>query len=506
MVVARLAMVPADASVSGGFLHDSGYIGIVARNLLAGRGYVNDANWLLFLNPEQLPMYFHNANPGYPTATAGVMAITGFDAARSMLVVSILGAALIAIGAWGIVRHVVPDKRSWVPVLAGAAALLFPANWRLSFVALPDALATGLVMCLFAVLLHARATWHWVMAGLLFGVAWLVRSTATVALPAIAIWSLARFGWATSIRRGLVVALTAGVVMSPWLVHTARVRGSPFASDAPYYLLLRYHAERAGRDEDQFYRSLEPPPATGTVMRQDPTGVLRSAATGLPIVLYRIGAGLAEWDKVMALMLFTALLVGAVQLNRSTWRPELAAAALVWLRLVGTLAIRGNSIEIRYFSVGSTLLAILLVAGLSAAGDRRRWWTLAPLAIYLAGGAIPQDVGMLRSLPRTNPDHAALREAMVSTAREMPEGTRAVTPVPYFFTYHTGRGAMSPAYPGKAELLQVMERYQGSVVLLPTDSLDYYYPGSPASLTPELRVAGPRGRLTLLQKAPASLP
>ncbi|MBL8962213.1 MAG: glycosyltransferase family 39 protein, partial [Gemmatimonadetes bacterium] len=475
VMVARLALIPADASISSGFLHDSAYIGIVARNLLAGHGYVNDANWLLFLNPEQLPMYFHNANPGYPTVTAGVMALTGLDAARAMLVVSIVGAGLIAIGAWGITRHVVNDRQGWLPVLAGACALLFPANWRLSFVGLPDALATGLVLCFFAVLLHARLTWHWVAAGLLFGVAWLVRSTATVALPAVALWSLARHGWGVSIRRGLIVAGTAALVMLPWLRHTAAVRGSPFASDASYYLLLRYHAERTGRDEDQFYRSLQPPPSTGDVLRQDPAGVVRSAATGLPVVLYRIGAGLAEWDKLVALALFAALGIGALAVRRSTWRPELAAGGLLWLILVGTLAIRGNSIEIRYFSVGSSLLAMLLVAAVPW-GTAGRKWGMVPFAAYLALGVIPQDVRMLRTLPQVNADHAALRDAMNATASAMPPGTRAVTQVPYFFTYHTGRGAMSPAYPGKAELLQVMERYQGSVVLLPTDSLDYYYP------------------------------
>lgn len=502
----RLALIPDDASVSSGFLHDSAYIGIVARNLLAGHGYVNDANWLLFLNPEQLPMYFHNANPGYATVTAGVMAITGLDAARAMFSVSILGAGLIAIGAWGIARHVVRDRHGWLPVLVGGAALLFPANWRLSFLALPDALATGLVMCLFAVLLHARNTWLWGAAGVLFGLAWLVRSTATIALPAVAWWSLARYGWSTSIRRGLVVAAAAALVMLPWLVHTGQVRGSPFASDAPYYLLLRYHAERTGRTEDQFYRSLEPPPTTGAVLRQDPAGVVRAAATGLPSVVYLIGAGLAEWDKLAAVILCAAFLAGALAIPRSAWLPELAGAALVCLALVGTLAIRGMSFEMRYFSIGTTLLAMLLMGAIPGASAAKRRWVLGPLAAYVVIGVIPQDLQMLRVLPQLKADHAALREAMLATAAEMAPGTRAVSPTPYFFTYHTGRGAMSPAYPGKAELLQVMERYQGSVVLLPTDSLDYYYPGSPASLAPELQGARPVGRFTLLRRDSAPTP
>src|SRR5205823_12579922 len=42
---ARLALLPADPEVVPGFSHDSNYVAIVADNLLAGRGYVNDALW-----------------------------------------------------------------------------------------------------------------------------------------------------------------------------------------------------------------------------------------------------------------------------------------------------------------------------------------------------------------------------------------------------------------------------------------------------------------------------
>src|SRR5207302_1604743 len=67
----RLSLLPADASASWGFTHDSAYIGIVARNVIAGLGLVNQAHWLVFLAPDSLPMPFHNANPLYPLAVAG---------------------------------------------------------------------------------------------------------------------------------------------------------------------------------------------------------------------------------------------------------------------------------------------------------------------------------------------------------------------------------------------------------------------------------------------------
>jgi len=236
-------------------------------------------------------------------------------------------------------------------------------------------------------------------------------------------------------------------------------------------------------------------------VKADAAGVLRSAVTGLPIVLYRIGAGLAEWEKGIALLMVLALAMGTVRLVRAPWRPELAGAAVVWLVLVGTLAIRGDSIEIRYFSLGSTLLAMLLVVPLAPASARARWLAL-PLVAYLALGVVPQDLGMLRYMTGPNADHATMRSAMQASVEGAPEGARVISPVPYFFTFWTRRGAISPPYPGKAELVEVMRRYNAPIVLLPTDSLDYYYPGGPDALRPEVQLDRSIDRFTLLRRTP----
>src|SRR5438874_222020 len=91
----RLALLPADPEVVPGFSHDSNYIAIVANNLLAGRGYVNDALWLVFLQPEQLPVPYHNANPLFPTAVAGLTWLTGQSAAWTGLALSAASSAAL---------------------------------------------------------------------------------------------------------------------------------------------------------------------------------------------------------------------------------------------------------------------------------------------------------------------------------------------------------------------------------------------------------------------------
>src|SRR5712664_592271 len=76
-ILLRIVTIPAHPESTNGFWHDSAYLTIIARNLLAGRGYVNDAHWLVFLNPDTLPMPYHNGNPLYPTLMAVISFASG---------------------------------------------------------------------------------------------------------------------------------------------------------------------------------------------------------------------------------------------------------------------------------------------------------------------------------------------------------------------------------------------------------------------------------------------
>ena len=51
--VLRIALIPSAADVTKSFSHDSAYIAIVARNLLAGRGLVNDAAYRIAVSAER---------------------------------------------------------------------------------------------------------------------------------------------------------------------------------------------------------------------------------------------------------------------------------------------------------------------------------------------------------------------------------------------------------------------------------------------------------------------
>jgi 4-amino-4-deoxy-L-arabinose transferase-like glycosyltransferase len=494
--VARIALLASDLDVTRAVSHDSGYIGIVARNLLEGRGYVNDAHWLLFLSPPALPMSFHNANPLYPTLTAVVMGLTGSGPITAAVVLSILGSVLSAIGVFFLVRHFGAPER--FAIACAAVPLFLPPLFRISFAALPDALAMGLVLCLLAVVVRARDWSHWLVAGALFGLAWLTRSTAVLVLPAIGIWVLARKGMRTAWRAGLLAAAGALVMVAPWLVRNAIVRGGPFESDSSFYLLIDYYAARSGRSVDQLYRSVDPPPPIG----DDVDGVIRTTAEETPDAVVNLGAALSQSDRLAAIVLMAALLSGIWIVRRRRWGIDLVAAALLFGVTVAVFTVRGANLEPRYLAIAFTLLGLLLLAPFGVPLAGRRQWLRVPALVYLVAFLIPQNLKIARTMRSTDPVLAEFRAAAESLDAAIPDSSAVISHLPYLFTLYTGRQSVSPPYPGKTELLGIMQKYHASHVLLPADDFPYYYRGGPGSLGPELSTARPVASYLVLQQRP----
>lgn len=493
----RVALLPSDLEVSRAVSHDSGYIGILARNLLDGRGYVNDAHWLLFLNPPALPMAFHNANPLYPTLTGIVMALTGSGPITAAVVLSILGSALSAIGVFFLVRHFGVSER--LAVACAAVPLFLPPLFRISFAALPDALATGLILCLLAVVVRARDWSHWLMAGAVFGLAWLTRSTAVLVLPAIGIWVLARIGWRQAWRAGLLAAAGALVIVAPWLVRNAIVRGTPFESDSSFYLLIDYYADRTGRSVDQLYRSINPPPPIG----DDVDGILQTTAEESPDAVVSFGAALSQSNKGAAVVLTAALLCGVWSLRRRRRSVELVAATVLVIVTAALFTVRGTNLEPRYLAVCYTLLGLVLVAPFGTPLIGRMRWLRAPALVYVALFLIPQTIGIARTMRATDPYLAEFRESARTLDAAIPDSSAVISHLPYLFTLYTGRKSVSPPYPGKTELLGIMRRYGASHLFLPADDFPYYYRGGPGSLGPELTPAPSVANYLVLQRSPA---
>ena len=183
----RLSLLPLDTDLSLAFSHDSAYVAIVARNLLHGKGWVNDASWLVFLHPARLPMPYRNANPLYPLVTALAARICGISVVKAGLLVAALASVGLLLATYFLVSHYL--KRPGIALPIAAAVTIFPPLWEDSLRMLPDSLHLALLMAGIAFFVRAERPLCAVAAGILLGAAWLTRSTAALAAPALAVYA-----------------------------------------------------------------------------------------------------------------------------------------------------------------------------------------------------------------------------------------------------------------------------------------------------------------------------
>jgi putative effector of murein hydrolase LrgA (UPF0299 family) len=496
----RLLALPADAAIAGCFSHDGAYLCIVAEQLKAGRGYVNPAHWLLFLNPPSLPVPYHNANPLYPTLIAGISALSGLDTPRAGMALSMVANSLLMLSLYAVLRRL--GSPAWVSFLCAAAAGVYPANWAESLSVVPDALCTALVWACVAVVVGARKGRHWLVAGGLFGLAWLTRSTAALAIPGLIWWLWRRRPHGEMARGGALFFLAAGLVVSPWLFHTALVWGSPFRSDAYYYWIQDYAARPLGGQVERYWYGFAPPPSLGQILAGDLGGFVSHTLRGIPVFIYLLAAGLSGWSKP-ALAILALLFVPAVLRIGRDWRtPEFQAGALTIALTAAGLVVRAASTEIRYFGVATCLLLLwaLLSIGSTPSLRLKRAATILS-SVYLLCFLIPQDALLWKTKIGVSEDLRAFRDVAVRVAQRLP-GEPMITHKPYLYTFYTGVPAVSPPWAPKTAVLAFMERYRVRYILLPTAALAHYLRGGGTGLAPEIHTREAIASFTLLEREP----
>jgi hypothetical protein len=524
----RIALLPTDGPLSGGFSHDSAYIAIVADEVRNGHGYVNPASWLVFLNPPDLPMPFHNANPGYVTLIAVFSKLFGADLFWSGFLISALSNVLLAAAVYLLVMPL-SGSRVFAALCAGFTAL-FPANMTDSLNYLPDALTTALTILCFAFLVRQKYVW----AGCFFGLAWLCRSTAVLCIPGILVYivyrlnrtpapwnmAIAQVGWAVhcgpqravdgassryanllrfglgqsraTMRALLGFGLASFVVASPWLAYTARVWGSPLRSDGTFYLLQNYYAEKSTQgDVARYWRTLTPPPSLTEVLRTDAPGLVRHTIKGIPVLFRNTLFQWAGGSKPKALLLLLLLGLGAVWSRKLLLTPEGLAAAVICLATFGVLCVRADSIEVRYLGPCTVLLFLWPLASLrhwSFQSLTRPGWAQGTTAVAAAAVLLVawplQDWKAVQQQRGINPATARTRTLALEVNESYAKGARVVARGPYFYTLFTGASALNVPYAPKRELLDYMRHYRAPFLLLDKQSTEI----SCGQLAPELRV------------------
>ena len=505
--LARCLLLPAEQAQSEYFSHDSAYITIVANNLLAGKGFVNDAHFLVFLMPEELPMPYHNANPLYPTLVAATSFLTGLDTATSGFAINALFHVGLWIGLFVLVGYYEssPIKRFFI----SAGGVFFPVVFKDSLNVLPDSQATMFVVWALVFLLRPPKG-NTLVAGLLLGLAWLTRSSVVLLAPAIVVLWWMRFGWKQTVVDGAKTAAVVVLVASCWLIHTWVVWGNPLRSDSSYYLLQDYHAQNYDNDVLRYWHSVEEPAGLRSVLLEEGQTFLAFTLRGIPVLGYNIIAKWTDYQELFALLLVMLGLAAFVMLvtsyrsrNRAdcearTLLPEMSALVTYGLTTVAIFSIRAASVEIRYLAVLSVFFGIVVtVPGVQSCENllKRKHLVLSGLTFlcfiaFWLGFAARKDITFLQSSFAKDERSANYFELTKAVQADVEgEDPIVVGSSPYYYTLFTNRRSLSFPQANDDFLRGYMDRYGVRYVFLTRKELEFWRPewvaanGPPSWLT-----------------------
>ncbi len=505
LLVLRILLLALNTDLSNSFSHDSAYIGIVVRNLLHGKGWVNDASWLVFLNPDRLPMPYRSANPLYPLLTALAVKVLGISIVHAGLLVSALANAGLLLAAFYLVSYWLKDTRK--ALLIALAATVFPSIWQDSLRMLPDALHLTLLMAGAAFFVRGEKLSLCIIAGIFFGLAWLTRSTASLMAPALAVYAFAAWGRRKAAFSLLLAGAAALVTASPWLIRTARVWGSPFSNDTSSFALFQdIYARKYGGSVDRYWRSPEPPPSPLQLVRTDGVTVLTATLTGIPKVFKAwLRAG---WEEhYLPRMVFVVLLGSAAIACRGFFpiAPLLASAAYAALQLA-VMGVRGDSVEPRYLAPLTALAVLWLGCGIAALAAKRRAsgvfrFVIIPCGLLLALYVPFQDAALARTFAAEDRADAHRRRVRRSISANITHLDPVIVVDPYFYSYDTGAQALSIPSSSDAYLLRYMEKYHAHWIILTADEVRFWKPGWLSQLPPWVRIRGVFDGNTLFERA-----
>ena len=484
----HVLLAPADPLNSNGFTHDSAYLWIIANNLIEGRGFVNDAHWLVFLTPDTLPVPYHNGNPLFPSLIAAVVGVTGWSVTEvAFSLNAVANTALIFAVGWLVRAFAV----RWSHALAlGFLVAVFSPVFSISFHFGTDAWSLLLLVLFLGALVRDSAV-AVLLGGLTLGVAWLVRSDAVLVLPATGIFLWMHHGFKAATVRVIATLGLAAVVASPWLWWTWSVWGSPLRSDSAYYLLQDWHArEMGGIDVMQYWHSTSEPEGLGSVVSADPVGFLHWTVAGAERVVRAVLARWASYQVWVGCVFLVGGLWGIKRLLRERPR-ETVAMGILGFTYVLIFSIRSYSVEPRYLSLPAVLFAVVVGVGFfdllrrAFAAQRSRGFAWVGLAIVAAAFIVPalMSVSWRRD---TNESLVTYRAVADNVAADIGGvGPVVVGDAPYFFTQTTGVPALSMPFDDERFLRAYMERYGATHVALTERELAYW--------RPEWREATPEG-------------
>ncbi len=473
----------------------------IARCISRGQGFSTPEAWPAWIRPASLPMPETFKEPGYPYAIAALTPLAG-GPIRAAQGLSLLAGLLLPFAVYALGRRLDPD-----PAVAGVAALFAaasPAMIAQSVYIVAESLFTLTVTLMFLAAAAGAAPSQgrgptasegaasgprhpWpldLLAGALFGLSFLIRAQALLALPALVVLLvIGRRGRAA--LGGLALVLGPGlVVISPLLVRNLRLFGVPFHSDAAAFGLWPY------ADPLAFSHRLERPEAPiGYALAHLPQVAAYSLRS-----LARFGRHTLPKEVLGSFVLLLPLAAGLV-LSVRRWRAWGFSHLYVGLSLCLISAVYWAA---RYFASLVPLVCLWTALGAVWLGrplaERRIVGAVRGrhvLALALAVLVVLQVDTVRREIPRgyTPELEAARSEARFLRARLEPDESVMVVMTSYW-AWFADRPAVHLVIADAPHFAEEVRRLKVRYAALPTSRLDEFaarYPGGrlPAALVPD---------------------
>lgn len=346
----------------------------MARNIPQGLGFSTMRKWTLFdtsmapLRPEG------NRQPAMSVLEAGVFVLTGpsFPAAQGLSILLGIGCLLAA---W-----------AWARKNLGPAAAILLLGWLgfdplfVWFSTQPDGLMayTALVfLCLIVAGVESIGIRRAAVLGLLAGMAWLVRTQASLLAASLGLWILLR--GRRRLASAAVFAAVLLLVVSPWLWRNWAAFGSPLFTYSKIVLLGENHWAAWE------VRSVAPSPMD-LLRHQGPVAVLHHMGAGILRVIEPFTTGTLHRGEVFgqpSLAAFAA--AGVLALADRDIRRRLLLPGIVSAATMAALVLHDH--PGRYMSFIAALVVAAGFAGLlrlpRLAGAGRRITILAAAVLFL---------------------------------------------------------------------------------------------------------------------------
>ncbi len=454
----------------------------IARCITRGEGFSTPEAWPAWMNPERLPAPETFKEPGYPFAIAALTPLVQ-GPFRAGQWISLLAGLLLPFAVYALGRRLDPDP--WVGIVAGALSAASPVLIAQSvYVMAESAFALALTV---AFLAAAPATDFGgrkvspeappaldLIAGMLFGLAFLVRAQALVAFPALALLLIAGRTWRVRLGRVALAAAGALIAITPLIVRNLRLFGEPLHSDVTAFGLWPYV------DQFAFTHFLErPPSAAGYALSHLPQVMAHARSTLASFLRFTL-----PHDLLGHGVLIFPLVIGAWI---ATQRARVWSFALLYLSCTAIFILSLNWVA-RYFASAAPLLCLLAALGAVWIArrvepvPRPRGFSLARMmALVLVLLMVAIAVRTVRSVaPPTMPDLAAARAEAPFLRAHLAPGEAVMAETTSYWAWFTDRPAVHPVVADIPTFESVMRRLRVHYAALPTSRLAEFaarYPG-----------------------------